>query len=132
MTNLLAALMMVVSMAAFAAEDAIIKHLSAHLPVGQVMALIGLAGATVFAGLARRAGVAVLTPVALRGIVLLRNLSEMVGAAAIVTAIALAPLSIVTAILQAMPLAVTLAATLFLGEPVGWRRWSAIAVGFAG
>ena len=38
----------------------------------------------------------------------------------------------VTAILQALPLAVTMAAALFLSEPVGWRRWSAILVGFVG
>jgi len=64
--------------------------------------------------------------------VLLRNLSEMVGAGAMVMAIALAPLSVVTAILQTMPLAVTVGAAVVLGEPVGWRRWSAIGVGFAG
>ena len=31
-----------------------------------------------------------------------------------------------------MPLAVTMAAALFMQEQVGWRRWTAIAVGFAG
>jgi drug/metabolite transporter (DMT)-like permease len=31
-----------------------------------------------------------------------------------------------------MPLAVTLGAALFMGERVGWRRWTAITVGFAG
>ena len=31
-----------------------------------------------------------------------------------------------------MPLAVALAAALFFGESVGWRRYLAIAVGFAG
>ena len=30
------------------------------------------------------------------------------------------------------PIYVTLLAAVFLGEPVGWRRWTAIAVGFAG
>jgi len=34
--------------------------------------------------------------------------------------------------LQATPLVVTLGAALFLGEQVGWRRWSAILAGFAG
>src|SRR3546814_20594598 len=34
--------------------------------------------------------------------------------------------------MQSPPLAVTLGAALFLGEPVGWRRWSAIAIGFSG
>jgi drug/metabolite transporter (DMT)-like permease len=37
-----------------------------------------------------------------------------------------------TAILQALPLAVTLAAAIFLREAVGWRRYLAIMVGFAG
>ena len=34
--------------------------------------------------------------------------------------------------MQALPLAVSLAAALFLGEAVGWRRLLAISVGFAG
>ena len=42
------------------------------------------------------------------------------------------PLANVTAILQALPLAVTMAAALLFAEPVGWRRWSAILVGFFG
>ena len=42
------------------------------------------------------------------------------------------PLANTSAILQALPLAVTLGAALFLGEEVGWRRWLAIAAGFAG
>lgn len=130
--NLIAALMMTLSMAAFAVEDAIIKHLSATIPVGQVMLVIGAAGAAVFAAMAARAGRSLWRMDALRGTVLLRNLCEMLGAGTIVLAIALAPLSVVTAILQTMPLAVTLGAALFLGEPVGWRRWAAILVGFAG
>ena len=42
------------------------------------------------------------------------------------------PLANMTAILQAVPLTVTLAGALFLGEPVGWRRLAAILVGFFG
>jgi len=34
--------------------------------------------------------------------------------------------------LQAAPLAVTLGAGLILREPVGWRRWAAVLVGFVG
>jgi drug/metabolite transporter (DMT)-like permease len=41
-------------------------------------------------------------------------------------------LTTVTAIFQATPLAVTFGAAIFLGETVGWRRWSAILVGFCG
>ena len=42
------------------------------------------------------------------------------------------PIANASAILQSVPLAVTLAAALFFGEPVGWRRYLAIAIGFAG
>ena len=37
-----------------------------------------------------------------------------------------------TAILQCLPLALTFCASLFLKERVGWRRWSAIIIGFFG
>jgi drug/metabolite transporter (DMT)-like permease len=42
------------------------------------------------------------------------------------------PLANASAILQALPLAMTLAAALFFGEPVGWRRYLAIGIGFVG
>jgi drug/metabolite transporter (DMT)-like permease len=41
-------------------------------------------------------------------------------------------LALVLAVMQAMPLVVTMGAALFLGETVGWRRWSAIIIGFCG
>jgi drug/metabolite transporter (DMT)-like permease len=132
MNNLRASLLMVGAMAGFAIEDAIIKHLSALMPVGQIVLVIGLGGGTIFCLLARARRLTILSTEALRGAVLLRNLGEMVSASLVVLAIALVPLAVVTAILQAMPLVVTLGAALFLREPVGWRRWSAILVGFAG
>jgi len=132
MDNLRASLLMVAAMAGFAVEDAVIKYLAAVLPVGQIMVVIGLGGALAFGLIAMRRRLRVFAPDFLRGAVLVRNLAEMVGGAAVVMAIALVPLAAVTAILQAMPLAVTLGAALFLREPVGWRRWSAILVGFIG
>ncbi|MBT6202921.1 MAG: DMT family transporter [Alphaproteobacteria bacterium] len=42
------------------------------------------------------------------------------------------PLAEVTSISFTVPLFVTVAAVIFLGEIVGWRRWSATAMGFAG
>ena len=62
----------------------------------------------------------------------LRNVGEMVGTLGYVTALTLIPISTASAILQATPLVVTLGAALFLAEPVGWRRWSAVVVGFLG
>jgi drug/metabolite transporter (DMT)-like permease len=73
-----------------------------------------------------------LTRAALHPAVCLRNLGEVVGTLAYITALASVPLATVSAVLQAMPLAVTLGAALFMGERVGWRRWTAIAMGFCG
>jgi drug/metabolite transporter (DMT)-like permease len=49
-----------------------------------------------------------------------------------VTAIALTPLSSATAILQIAPLLVTIGAVIFFKEKVGWRRWTAVFIGFIG
>lgn len=48
------------------------------------------------------------------------------------TALFHSPIANVTAILQSLPLTVALAAALFLGEPLGWRRIIAILIGLAG
>jgi drug/metabolite transporter (DMT)-like permease len=64
--------------------------------------------------------------------ILLRSLAELVGTLSYVTAITLTPISTASAILQATPLLVTLGAAVLFGEMVGWRRWSAIFVGFFG
>ena len=62
----------------------------------------------------------------------LRVAAEICTTVAFLTALKYMPLANVTAILQALPLAITMAAALFLSEPVGWRRWSAILIGFFG
>jgi len=64
--------------------------------------------------------------------VLMRMIGEVGATLFFMVALAHLPLAFVTSILQALPLAVTLGAALFFSEPVGWRRWSAILVGFTG
>ena len=125
-------LLMVLGMAGFAIEDMFIKLLAERLPVGEILLALGLAGALLFGGIAWRRGMRFWSPELLHGPVLGRNLSEMLGTFGYVLAIALSPLTTATAIFQATPLAVTMGAAVFLGEHVGWRRWTAIAVGFGG
>ena len=132
MENLRGSVLMVLAMAGFALEDMFIERLAGTMPVGQIIMAIGLGGAAIFAAICARRGRRLFTRDLLARPVLLRNTGEMAGTMCFVTAIALTPLSSASAILQATPLAVTLGAALFLGEPVGWRRWSAILVGFAG
>jgi len=132
MENLRGSILMVLAMAGFALEDMFIKRLSLDLPIGQILILLGSGGAVIFGLGALSRGHRLFSRDLLAGPVLLRNLGELIGTIGFVTALALTPLSSASAILQATPLAVTLGAALFLKEAVGWRRWSAILVGFAG
>ena len=132
MENLRAISLMVLSMAGFAIEDMLIKIIALEMPTGQFLILIGGGGALIFTAMSRRQGQAVLSADFLRPSIIIRNLGEVIGTLGFVTALVLTPLSSASAILQATPLAVTLGAALFLGEAVGWRRWSAILIGFCG
>lgn len=132
MENLRGSALMVLAMAGFALEDMFVKRLSYDLPVGQILAFLGAGGAVMFGAIAIARGHRLFSRDLITAPVLLRNLGELIGTLGFVMAIALTPLASASAILQATPLAVTLGAALFLGEDVGWRRWSAILVGFVG
>lgn len=132
MENLRGSLLMVAAMAGFALEDVLIKQMAGSLPMGQVIALIGCGGALNFGILTIVRGRRLLSPALLSRPVLLRNFAEAIAAVSFVAAIVLTTLSSASAILQTTPLALTLGAALFLGESVGWRRWTAIGVGFLG
>lgn len=132
MENLRGSALMVLAMAGFALEDMFVKRLSYDLPVGQILVFLGAGGAVMFGAIAVGRGHRLFSRDLITTPVMLRNLGELIGTLGFVTAIALTPLASASAILQATPLAVTLGAALFLGEDVGWRRWSAILVGFAG
>lgn len=132
MENLRGIVLMVASMAFFAVEDMLVKKVSATLPVGQILMILGAGGALAFGAMALSRGQRLWSGALFSRPVLLRNLGEVIGTMGFVLALALTPLSSASAILQATPLAVTLGAALFLGAQVGWRRWSAILVGFCG
>jgi drug/metabolite transporter (DMT)-like permease len=132
MHNIRGILLITLSMALFAAEDAFIKALTQSFSTGQVLAMAGLGGAAIFWVVALGKGQPVLSPLLHSRTLMIRTLSEALGAMLFVSALARVPMSSAAAVFQALPLAITLAAALFLKEQVGWRRWSAIAVGFAG
>ncbi len=130
--NLTGILLMLAAMALFAVEDLFLKWAAFGLPLGQIILISGALGAPVFVAMAWRHRQGIFVKDALHPAVIARNVGEMVGTASFVAALAVVPLGTVAAVLQAMPLAVTMGAALIYGERVGWRRWTAIAVGFAG
>lgn len=123
---------MTIAMFMFAIADALIKVTSTALPIGEIMIFMGLGGATIFGGISARRGDRFFTTAMLDRSIILRSLGEIVGAIGMFTALALIPFSTTAAITQAVPLVITMGAALFLGETVGWPRWSAIVVGFIG
>jgi drug/metabolite transporter (DMT)-like permease len=130
--NLRGILLMITSMAGFAMEDMFVKWAAVDLPPGQILLVLAVGGAPVFAALAWRQGKRLWSADVLLAPVVWRNTGEVVGTLGFITALALVPLSLAAAVVQAIPLAVTFGAAVFLGEQVGWRRWTAIAVGFLG
>lgn len=123
---------MIGAMAFFALVDMFIKLASATQSVAQIIALTSEGAFVVFAVWVWRDGGRLLTPEAGLPVMIIRTVGEVIGAFGIVMALALAPLSSVSALAQAQPLALTVGAAFFLGEKVGWRRWSAVALGFVG
>ena len=131
--NIRGALFMVCSMICFAVNDAVIKSLGGVLPIFQTLAVRGGMVVILLAVLVMRSGCRVQH---LRRrdqmILLLRVLAEIGAAFFIVTALFNMELANMTAILQILPLTIPLAAFMFLGEPMGWRRLVAILIGFVG
>ena len=131
--NLRGACLMMGSMATFTCNDAVMKYASQGLPTFQVVFLRGL-GATVLILILARATGALSKPIP-RGDwkwVIGRSVAEVVSFYPFILALTHMPLANITAILQALPLAITAAGAIFLGERVGWRRWTAIGIGFLG
>ena len=130
--NLRAVAFLSASMAFFAFDDMFIKLASADIGVGQILAIQGLLSIAYFGYLARARGQRITRAALFSPPIVLRHVGDTMGAVCFVIALSLIPISNASAILQAAPLAVTLGAALFLRETVGWRRWSAILVGFVG
>jgi drug/metabolite transporter (DMT)-like permease len=130
--NLRGSLLMVLAMLAFAFEDAFVKLAAGHLPLGEVMTMMGLIGMVLFSALALQSGAPPLPRSLLTRTMALRSASEIVGRVFYGLALALTPISQASAILQATPLVVVLGAALLFGEKVGLLRWLLIIAGFAG
>lgn len=130
--NLRGAILMVLAMAGFAFEDMFVKSAARHLPVGEILILFGLGGMLCFMVLTKRRGEPLYHPAVLSRPLLIKAAMEVMGRLGYTVALALTPLSNASAILQATPLVVVAGAAVIFREPVGWRRWAAIALGFAG
>ena len=119
-------------MAAYTVNDALVKAIAHKYPIGEVILVRGLM-TTILIGIMV---VALGHARDLRRIrskpVLIRSVFDGLSTACFVTALVHMKLADLAAMLQVSPLILTMLSVLFYRETVGWRRWTAILVGFAG
>jgi len=131
--NLRGSLFMVLAMLGFAIEDAFFKSATGiGVSAGVGTMIFGLFGTASFVLYAVWTREPVIRRAYIEGPLLIRSAFEILGRLFFALSLAFAPLSTTSAILQAAPLVVTLGAVVVLREPVGLRRWVAMAVGFFG
>lgn len=123
---------MLVSMAAFTANDTCIKLLHDTMPLGEMILLRNalatvyiLIFAAIFGGLTWPKN----PPAKLLS---MRLAGELFSTIFFLSGLVALPIADAVAIGQVTPLAITAAAALILKEPVGWRRWLAAVAGFIG
>ena len=130
--NLRGILAMIVACALFAVGDTIMKLLAGSAPTSELLFIRGL---FVMAGaLAACAYLGAFKVIhrALSRAMAVRSAGDSAGAWAFQLALARMPYADLSAIGQLGPLSITAASAIFLGERVGWRRWTATAIGFLG
>lgn len=123
--------LMGLAMVFFGAADTIAKFFTAHYPILQVVGIrqMGLiTGVMLYALIAQN--------VSLKsdqmGLQIFRGLSATGSACLFVLGINFIPLADATSIAFIAPLVVTVLGFFILREPVGFRRWAAVVIGFMG
>lgn len=130
--TLRAGLFMVLAMGSFVINDSFVKLVGQSLPVGEIVAIRGFMAAAFIAAICMRQGVLGSAPLIFTRNVLIRAMLDLVGTLLFITALMHMQIANLTAIMQAVPLAVTVLSVVFLKEKVGWRRTAAILIGFIG
>lgn len=124
--------LMLAAISFFSIGDVIGKFLVQDYPVGQFMLLRGLVSLVLLAPFIWNAGLRAFTHMPRPGIQALRMILSIGDIGLFFLAVRHLPLADVITFYLAAPIYVTAISALFLGEKVGWRRWSAVIVGFVG
>ena len=130
--NLKGILLMTLAMAMLTLGDTSIKLMADRYPHSVFMMVAGIGLVVVLAVATSLAGHRILDRRALTRAPMIRNVTEVFAAMAMIYALSAVPFTILTLVMQAMPLIVTLGAVLFFRETVGPRRWAAILAGLMG
>ena len=131
--NFRGALLMMICMSAFVLNDAFVRLAGDTLPLGQILFIRGLLTTVLLLAFAFYGGVFKLTvSKADKWRIFFRSFAEALTAYFFLTAVMNMPFANVTAILQILPVTVTLAAAFVFKEKVGVFRITLIILGFLG
>lgn len=130
--NFKGAIYMSAAMAGFGFNDMLVKIATKTLSTGEIVLIRGSISTCLIFLLALKMGALRPLKTLLHPLLAFRVLAEVTATFTYIYALGKLPLANAGAILQFLPLAVTLGAAIFLREPVGWRRWMAIIAGFIG
>ena len=124
---------MLIACAMFVVGDSCVKLAGQTLALGEIIFLRGLIGLPFILWIAAQAGVLPRLPHVFRNPrLLLRTAFEVGSAILFLAGIVRMGYADAIAIQQFVPLAVMAGAALLFGQKIGWRRWTAAAVGFIG
>ncbi|MEK1950152.1 MAG: DMT family transporter, partial [Ensifer adhaerens] len=125
-------IIMLLGMLMFSLNDVMGKWLVATYSVSQLMVIRSIAALLVLSPFILKRGLRSMLKVERPWLQALRSLLFAVDASAFYFAVAYMPLADTMTYWLAAPIYVAAASPFLLGEKVGWRRWTAILVGFAG
>jgi drug/metabolite transporter (DMT)-like permease len=120
------------AMAAFSINDMLIKLTAQRNPLGEVITVRGLIATVMVGTFVVAMGQAGALRFAFSRMVIGRTALDGAAMVLFTTALVHMPLAELSAINLVSPLIITALAVIFFAEEVGWRRWTAIGVGFLG
>lgn len=118
--------------ATYSANDSIVKLVARKYPLGEVLFVRGLITCLLVGTLLVALGHWTAIGHGFRPLVLLRSSLEALAAVFFTTALMHMPLAELSTVILVSPLIITALSVVCYGERVGWRRWTAITVGFIG
>jgi S-adenosylmethionine uptake transporter len=116
----------------FALNDAMGKWLVASFSVGQVVLIRSIGAFAILGPMIARQGASRLVAIDRPWLQFMRVAATTLDTAFFYAAVVFLPLADVMSFYMAGPIYVAALSHFLLGEKVGWRRWAAILVGFAG
>jgi drug/metabolite transporter (DMT)-like permease len=119
-------------MASYTVNDVLVKQILRSYPIGEVIFVRGLMSTLLIGAAVLMFGYGRKLRTATGGRLAWRSVFDGLSTAGFIAALAHMPLANVAAVIQIAPLLITALSVLLYRELVGWRRWTAIAVGFAG